>query len=92
MRRSTIEKACAKRGRPPPPKDLKPFQDGRGLEDTIFETDHPEHPVRWRFGCNGQLKAFVVYTKATDGPFPWHPLTGAEKEAVVSSLFSQQGA
>jgi hypothetical protein len=90
MRRSTIERSCRKAGKPVPPHGAISFGSG---SDTVFDLDHPENPVRWRFGRDGKLKAFIVYTKTDNHHLPWRPITdSAEKEAVVSSLFSQQGA
>ena len=59
VRRESVENVCAEKGVPPPPPDLEPWKSANG--DAIFDLDHARNPVRWRFGKNGRLLAFIVY-------------------------------
>lgn len=50
----------------PPEKGCKKYRATNG-GDLVVDFDHENHPVRWRFGRQGKLKAFVVYKREGSG-------------------------
>ncbi len=84
LRRSTVLKECKRRGYPPPPDWLVPWQKQywSGVH-TVFDTPEPTC-CRWRFGEDGRLMAFIVYEKTAEGFRPIPP--GPTRDAIVAAL------